>query len=190
MTLEARFDGDVFSVETAGETVSVTGGVDEEATTRFVVQPLGDHAFRVSETSDAAPSRVALAVRDGNSTWVFVDGEVVVLELQTSQRRRARRRSSAHDALTTPMPATVVRLFVEPGDRVTQNMPLAILEAMKMELPLRAPRDGVVRRVMCHEGDLVQPGPPLIELEPLRTENGRLGEASLPRGRARSPNAP
>jgi biotin carboxyl carrier protein len=172
MTLEARFQDDVFVVETAAETVSVTGGADEGAT-RFVVEPLGDHAFRVSLTpsgSSAARSSVAVAVRDGDAAWVFVDGDVVLLELQTSQRRRARRSGSTHETLTTPMPATVVRLFVAPGDRVTKSMPLAILEAMKMELPLRAPRDGVVRSVTCREGDLVQPGPPLIELEPLRTE--------------------
>ena len=35
---------------------------------------------------------------------------------------------------------------------------------MKMELPVRAPADGVVAAVRCRQGDLVQPGLPLIEL--------------------------
>jgi biotin carboxyl carrier protein len=39
-----------------------------------------------------------------------------------------------------------------------------MLEAMKMELPLRAPHDGVVRAVHCTPGQLVQPGIPLVEL--------------------------
>jgi 3-methylcrotonyl-CoA carboxylase alpha subunit len=40
-----------------------------------------------------------------------------------------------------------------------------MLEAMKMELPIKAPREGVVRAVHCHTGDLVQPGVNLVELE-------------------------
>ena len=36
---------------------------------------------------------------------------------------------------------------------------------MKMELPIRAPRDGVVRAVHCAEGELVQPGDVLLEIE-------------------------
>ncbi|MGH9159385.1 MAG: acetyl-CoA carboxylase biotin carboxyl carrier protein subunit, partial [Vicinamibacteraceae bacterium] len=151
----------------AGDTVSVAGGVDQDVM-RFIVEAVDDQMFRITVTSDdssSARSSMALAVRDGDSTWVFVDGEVVMLELQTSRRRSVRSSSSAHEVLTTPMPATVVRLCVAPRDRVTKNMPLVILEAMKMELPLRAPRDGVVRRVMCREGELVQPGPPLVELE-------------------------
>jgi len=40
---------------------------------------------------------------------------------------------------------------------------LIALEAMKMELAVRAPHDGVVKAIHCREGDLVQPGTPLIE---------------------------
>ena len=42
---------------------------------------------------------------------------------------------------------------------------LVILEAMKMELPIRADADGTVTSVNCKAGDLVQPDMPLIELE-------------------------
>jgi urea carboxylase len=40
-----------------------------------------------------------------------------------------------------------------------------MLEAMKMELPIKAPRDGRVTAVHCKPGELVQPGVPLLELE-------------------------
>jgi urea carboxylase len=40
-----------------------------------------------------------------------------------------------------------------------------MLEAMKMELPIAAPRDGRVRSVACTPGELVQPGVPLVDLE-------------------------
>jgi 3-methylcrotonyl-CoA carboxylase alpha subunit len=63
------------------------------------------------------------------------------------------------------MPATVVRIAVKPGDAVENGDVLIALEAMKMELPIRAPRDGVVLAVHCREGELVRPDQELLEFE-------------------------
>jgi 3-methylcrotonyl-CoA carboxylase alpha subunit len=63
------------------------------------------------------------------------------------------------------MSATVVRIAVKSGDRVHQGDLLVALEAMKMELPIRAPRDGVVTAVHCREGELVQPGTALVDMD-------------------------
>jgi multidrug efflux pump subunit AcrA (membrane-fusion protein) len=60
---------------------------------------------------------------------------------------------------------TVVRITVEPGQRVSKGEVLIVLEAMKMELPIKAPRDGSVKAIACRPGELVQPGVPLLELE-------------------------
>jgi acetyl-CoA carboxylase biotin carboxylase subunit len=77
----------------------------------------------------------------------------------------ARRRTAGHlGPLTAPMPATVVRIQTEVGKAVKQGETLLVLEAMKMELPVRASADGVVASINCVEGDLVQPGVPLIEM--------------------------
>ena len=50
------------------------------------------------------------------------------------------------------------------GISVRQGDPLVALEAMKMELPIRAPRDAVVAAIRCEEGQLVQPGNAIVEL--------------------------
>jgi biotin carboxyl carrier protein len=63
------------------------------------------------------------------------------------------------------MPATVIEIKVAPGDRVSRGDILILLEAMKMELPVRAPGDGLVAAVHCRPGQLVQPDTILIELE-------------------------
>ena len=55
-------------------------------------------------------------------------------------------------------------ISVTPGDRVARGDTLIVLEAMKMELPLKAPVDGVIAAIACQVGDLVQPGIPLVEL--------------------------
>ena len=62
------------------------------------------------------------------------------------------------------MPATVVRIEVSPGQTVAKDSLLVMLEAMKMELPIRAPRDGRVTAIHCRAGEIVQPGVPLLEI--------------------------
>jgi 3-methylcrotonyl-CoA carboxylase alpha subunit len=63
------------------------------------------------------------------------------------------------------MPATVVAIHAIAGQAVTEGETIIVLEAMKMELPIKAPRSGVVKAVHCAKGDLVQPGVNLLELE-------------------------
>jgi biotin carboxyl carrier protein len=108
--------------------------------------------------------RVAYGVRTGGRTWVFLDGEVTIIEPASPSGGRA---AAADDlgSLSAPMPATVVAIAVKPGQRVAAGDVLIRLEAMKMELPVRAPRDATVIALKCREGELVQPGVPLLELD-------------------------
>ena len=64
------------------------------------------------------------------------------------------------------MTGRVLQLVVTPGARVRRNDVLAVLEAMKMEYRLVAPRDGVVESVGCKEGDRVDLGRVVVVLSP------------------------
>jgi acetyl-CoA/propionyl-CoA carboxylase biotin carboxyl carrier protein len=110
----------------------------------------GDHVERM------------FAVTAAGVTWVFHDGDVFRLEEDSPSRRRG---LQTHGSLSSPMPATVIAVKVAPGDAVTSGQTLIVLEAMKMELPVRAPGDGRVTRVHCKPGDLVQPDVSLIDFE-------------------------
>lgn len=101
------------------------------------------------------------AVADGDTVWVFHDGAVYVVATES----RTRRTAAHHASLTSPMPATVIAVNASAGDVVTRGQILILLEAMKMELPVRAPEDGRVEKVNCAPGDLVQPNVSLIDLE-------------------------
>jgi 3-methylcrotonyl-CoA carboxylase alpha subunit len=68
-------------------------------------------------------------------------------------------------SVTAPMPGTVIRVTVAPGDRVEARAALLVLEAMKMETPLTAPYDATVKAVHVEEGDRVAGGALLVELE-------------------------
>jgi len=103
------------------------------------------------------------AVRAGNKTWVFHDGSVHEIAAEGSET--IRRGAHAQGSLTAPMPATIIEIKVAAGDAVKHGDILIVLEAMKMELPVRAPGDGRVKAVHCRPGDLIQPETSLIDLE-------------------------
>ncbi|MGZ4334553.1 MAG: acetyl/propionyl/methylcrotonyl-CoA carboxylase subunit alpha [Gaiellaceae bacterium] len=68
-------------------------------------------------------------------------------------------------SVVAPMPGTVIKVNVAPGDLVNARDPLVVLEAMKMETPLVSPYDATVRAVHVREGDRVAGGTLLVELE-------------------------
>jgi acetyl/propionyl-CoA carboxylase alpha subunit len=79
----------------------------------------------------------------------------------------ARDPAAAHgeSEVTAPMPGTVIKVLVAPGDQVHARQALLVLEAMKMETPLTAPYDALVKSVNVAEGDRVGGGAVLVELE-------------------------
>jgi len=124
------------------------------------VTPLGAGRYRVSQ---GTRQWLAYGIAAGDARWVFFEGGVHVIDAAPPSRRQRH----GHDAtaLASPMPATVVMINVQPGQQVAQGDLLIMLEAMKMELPIKAPRDGRVNVIACRTGELVQPGVPLLELE-------------------------
>ena len=74
--------------------------------------------------------------------------------------------SAADGRLSAPIPSRVVRVEVAAGDTVAKGQRLVVLEAMKMELTLAAPRDGVIAAIRCAEGEMVQEGTDLVVFEP------------------------
>ncbi|BCA86577.1 acetyl-CoA carboxylase biotin carboxyl carrier protein subunit [Enterococcus saigonensis] len=70
--------------------------------------------------------------------------------------------SSESQLLTAPMPGTILKLLVNPGESVSANQPVMILEAMKMENEIVAPTDGHVAEILVQVGTIVNASDPLI----------------------------
>jgi biotin carboxyl carrier protein len=104
------------------------------------------------------------AEANGDTIWVHDDGEVHELEIAAAGGTRSRLRAAHAADLAAPMPAVVRAVLISAGDTVAKGDVLVMLEAMKMELPVRAPRSGTVAGVRCVPGELVQPGVPLVDL--------------------------
>ncbi|MDO5629120.1 MAG: biotin/lipoyl-containing protein [Mobilicoccus sp.] len=71
--------------------------------------------------------------------------------------------ASSSNALTANLAGTVVKVLVEEGQEVASGDTLIILEAMKMETEVTAPKDGTIAAVEVSVGDAVQGGQVLIE---------------------------
>jgi 3-methylcrotonyl-CoA carboxylase alpha subunit len=147
---EATIDGDAVSLA--------------EVECAFVLRDATDGHWHVEH--EGLPHRAAdgVAARAGDVVWVSFAGELFVFRIVTDEGK-ARGSSRAQDALTPPMPATVVRVAVNVGDAVSEGDTVVVLEAMKMELAIRSPMAGTVRAVHCKAGDLVQPGVVLLDID-------------------------
>jgi acetyl-CoA/propionyl-CoA carboxylase biotin carboxyl carrier protein len=108
----------------------------------------------------------AIVVSGEDRTWVWVDGASFAL-LESSPQRRAGGAGSGDNEVRSPMPGTVLAVHVKAGADVEEGEALLIVEAMKMEYTLSAPRAGRVARVRASVGDQVLVDAPLVELEPV-----------------------
>ncbi|MBV9655386.1 MAG: acetyl/propionyl/methylcrotonyl-CoA carboxylase subunit alpha [Acetobacteraceae bacterium] len=100
-------------------------------------------------------------VRRGPELTVVVDGSNHVLHL-VDRFQPPRGETKADSRVTAPIPARVSRVLVVPGDIVGKGAPLLVLEAMKMELTLAAPRDGTIGAISRAPGDMVGEGEELV----------------------------
>jgi biotin carboxyl carrier protein len=83
----------------------------------------------------------------------------------TVPEARTRRRSAAGSGdLNAQMPGQVIEVLVREGETVESGQALVILEAMKMEIRVTAPTEGVVKQLRVAVGDVVERGQVLIEL--------------------------
>lgn len=110
---------------------------------------------------------VYLAPR-GNEIEVWVDHKRYLLAVSDARDFAASGRGAAAKGtsqVSTQMPGKVIRVLVEPGAKVKAGQGLIIVEAMKMQNELKAPRDGTVSRIAAIEGATVAANQPLVIIE-------------------------
>jgi biotin carboxyl carrier protein len=155
-TIDVRREGDRWIVTREGRRMMVDLA---EAGGRWSVV-VGEESYEVSIEPGAPGGQV-----------VHVNGHAVPLSIidpRTAFRRRGRdggmdRGRSA--TVVAPMPGRVVKVLVKPGDLVVGRQPLVVVEAMKMENELRAPRAGTVTEVRVSEGMSVEAHSVLVVVE-------------------------
>ncbi|MBW8777666.1 MAG: acetyl/propionyl/methylcrotonyl-CoA carboxylase subunit alpha [Burkholderiales bacterium] len=131
----------------------------------FASRALGDDRYDVTLGTGAETRRIALSVYQlGEQVSVFAGaGSAQVTVVDTLSH--AGEGHAEAGRLTAPMPGKVIAYLVKRGDAIKTGQPLAVLEAMKMEHTIAAPRDGTVAELLFAPGDQVSEGGELLTLE-------------------------
>ena len=108
----------------------------------------------------------AFVARGKRGRYVSLDGQPYLLMTPAPSGQRKDRAGAEQGSLTATMPGRVLDVVVEPGQAVAKGDTLVLLEAMKMELRIQAPLAGVVARVHCKAGQVVDRGQLLVEVQP------------------------
>jgi 3-methylcrotonyl-CoA carboxylase alpha subunit len=149
-------------VERSGANASANASIDGEALSLALT--LTEAAGPVREIVVGGTRFRVAAARSGNRIWVWCEGRT--FEFETAREGRRTAGGDHHGAgLAAPMPGRVRRILAAEGVALARGDVVLVLEAMKMEHAIRAPRDGVLKRIRVAEGDLVEAGAELAELE-------------------------
>jgi 3-methylcrotonyl-CoA carboxylase alpha subunit len=112
---------------------------------------------------DGARHRVPVA-RHQDTLFVLVGGTTWTLDL-IDPLLPPKTEGAGGDRLIAPMPGRIVTVDTRPGAQVKRGDVLLVLEAMKVQMRLSAPRDGVVAAVRVQPGELVDDGAELVSFE-------------------------
>jgi 3-methylcrotonyl-CoA carboxylase alpha subunit len=134
--------------------------VSGEPLPEFTVEAAGPGTFVLVQGDER---RVFHCVREGSTIHLFWEGVAYRIEEQKEGARASHRRDK--DGLEATMPGKVIAVKAVPGQAVKKGDEVVVIEAMKMENALRAPRDGTIKTVAVKVGDMVGPGATLVELE-------------------------
>ena len=174
-----RLNGDGWQdlvLETGGEAIRLRAHACASGGFRLDL-PGGSASLEGEELSDGRLAvfldgvrQVVTVLSAGDVLHVVLDGAAYVLKRVDPLQATG---EDAGDAgrLTAPMPGKIVKVFVEAGAAVRKGDPLIVLEAMKMEHTIIAPRDGVVVAVP-QEGEIVEEGTELVSFQPEATDQG------------------
>ena len=154
---------------------------DDGVAPRRVTLAWQGRGFRVA-IGEGAPRAVAiggkgeaLALLEGDASEAFshldeADGCTIRMAGESWRLYRrdpyapASEDAAGESRLSAPIPGRVVKLLVGVGDAVAKGQLLAVLEAMKTEIKVTAPRDGVVAHLGCAEGENIEEGVEILSL--------------------------
>jgi biotin carboxyl carrier protein len=163
MKLTARVNGRALPVEVDGrgpEYVVTVGG------RRLSVDAAETSTGFLSLRVEGACAEAGLLASEGGCVVLLAGRPYpVVLESAGAAGVAPRLAPSGAARVTAPMPGRLVRVLVEAGQEVAEGQGLVVMEAMKMENELRAPRSGRVKELHARERQAVETGALLVVVE-------------------------
>ncbi|MGV0433453.1 acetyl/propionyl/methylcrotonyl-CoA carboxylase subunit alpha [Corynebacterium ureicelerivorans] len=145
-----------------------TRWIEEEWDGELPAAPADANTGADTDATPQAPARRTFTVEvDGRRIEVVLPEELVAAgpAKRKPKKRQASKTSVSGDAVASPMQATVIKVNVEEGAEVAEGDVLVVLEAMKMENPVKAHKAGTVTGLAVQAGGQVNKGAVLMELK-------------------------
>jgi len=155
-------DNREYRVDITGDRCTVNGEPIDAS-----VVPLNHNGLQLLRNGKRALEVFLTAQDDETIQMVMLGGRKVVTHITNRARRSSRPGAAAEhgNALVAPMHGLVVDVTAHAGQEVQQGETLAVLESMKMQMQLRAPRAGKVAKVAVTAGSQVEKGAVLVQFE-------------------------
>ncbi len=152
MQYEFRVDGEVIEVTVAkkGEEWVLSGNN---------ASIMADGRIKV-QMSDGT-IHFAYSAKVGDTWWIHLSGHIFCIE----RIEPGATQDQGDAGLSAPMPGKILQVLVKEGQKVEAGQALMILEAMKMEHRIMASEEGIINSIFFSEGDQVQQGIPLLEMD-------------------------
>jgi 3-methylcrotonyl-CoA carboxylase alpha subunit len=153
-------------------------GVEQKVTLQYGKGPstlsTGDHSLAFAFSASEAGGYDVTLEGVKSSVVALIEGQELYLRTRNGRFELhwvdpfggETEEQTGEDKIVAPLPGTVVALLAEEGAALEKGAPILTLEVMKMEQTLRAPFAGVLKKIKCKVGDIVQEGVELAELEP------------------------
>lgn len=110
----------------------------------FLIDGAAHPAALLPHAADSA----AIVAADGDRFWVHLDGRTVELVWRDALTHHAGAgEDGSSDQVRAPMPGQVLAVAVAPGSAVAKGDALMVIESMKLETVLKAPRHGIVEAI-------------------------------------------
>jgi biotin carboxyl carrier protein len=169
MRFEVGIDGRTWTMDVEPRDGALAVSVDGRVTLVDAV-PVGGGLSLILPERGRESLDVGIETSAPGELMVHVGGASIPVTVQPSGRAQGRRRSSMAAAagarkVTAPMPGRIVRVLIEKGQPVEARQGLVVIEAMKMENELKAPKAGVVTAIAAAEGTTVEAGAVLVVIE-------------------------
>ncbi len=127
------------------------------------VEVLDEQPGQINLRLSSKPVTIYFASENGER-WLSLGGCTYRLEKPSRRSTGAPGEQSGGQAVRSPMPAQVRAVSVSESDAVTKGQTLILLEAMKMEIRIKAPADGRVKRLLVSSGQAVEKDQLLVEI--------------------------
>lgn len=133
--------------------------------------PIEPYTGDTDVDEDTTPSQKVVVEIDGRRVEVALPSDLALgggnggAKKKKSKKRRGGGKTVSGDAVVAPMQGTIIKVNVEEGQEVQEGETVVVLEAMKMENPVKATKSGTVTGLDVEEGKGVSKGDPLMELK-------------------------